>query len=110
MEMLYPPPITYPVGCNDGCLHGAVNNLISREDGSVTTYWTERGGLNSPLISPQTGGQVNSLGTSTFASGTTTASFDFPTVRSPGQRHATSALLNSTAYHTAMVSSIVGID
>src|SRR6266700_627036 len=50
MEMLYPPSVTFPVGCDTGCLHSATG-LITRQDGAVSTSWTERGGVDVTLLS-----------------------------------------------------------
>jgi len=109
VEMIYPPFITYPVGCSSGCFHSATG-LITRQDGSVTTSWTERGGLNVSLISPINGQDVATLPTSALSVGTSQLSFNFRTVRTNSQRSATGSLVNSNTQHAAIVSTMLGID
>ncbi len=109
MEMLYPPSVTFPVGCDTGCLHSATG-LITRQDGAVTTSWTERGGVDVTLLSAIDAQNVATLPTSSLAAGSSTLQFLFNTIRTTGLRLASATLLNSNAQHTAIVNAIMGID
>lgn len=104
-EMTYPLNTTYPIGCQSGCFYSG-NGVISRTDGALTTNWTARGGLNVEIISPLNGAHVASFGTGGLSGGSSTLTFNFVAPRTGTLLTTSGNLMNSNAYHSAVVSAL----
>lgn len=102
MEMLYPPAVTQPLGCQRACFYTS-GGITTRTNGAVTTNWTSRGALNVVMISPVDGQQVASVDTSSLPAGTSTLSFSVVAPRTGALLPASGTLVNSNAKHSALV-------
>jgi hypothetical protein len=103
-EMVYPVNTTYPIGCRSGCFR-TPTGVITRTDGSITTDWTERGGLNV-TVWPFNLATWTWIDTATLPTGTQNHSFQFSAPRgatlvSSGQ------VVNSNARHAAVIASLL---
>lgn len=103
-EMVYPVETTYPIGCRSGCFRSATG-VITRTDGSITTDWTERGGLGV-TVWPFNLATWTWIETNTLPSGTQTHSFQFSTPRG-GLLVSSGQVVNSNSLHTAVVASLL---